>query len=150
MIALLSDFDLLLSYTKRIRAEESKQHKEGMDWLYSYLNNWWKDGEGWNYGQYKTLTQGLVSKLSAFAHSEYSSIVNTYAPDVDLKHAILNNEVVVLSMSSLADKDGVELFGKLFISDLARAVGEIQLEKSKPLMMFPAIFDEYPLSLIHI
>ncbi|MGO0663576.1 type IV secretory system conjugative DNA transfer family protein [Pseudomonas aeruginosa] len=144
MIALLSDFDLLLSYTKRIRAEESKQHKEGMDWLYSYLNNWWKDGDGWNYAQYKTLTQGLVSKLSAFAHSEYSSIVNTYAPDVDLKHAILNNEVVVLSMSSLADKDGVELFGKLFISDLARAVGEIQLEKSKPLMMFPAIFDEYP------
>ena len=50
----------------------------------------------------------------------------------------------MLSMSSLADKDGVELFGKLFISDLARAVGEIQLEKSKPLTMCPAIFDEYP------
>lgn len=145
MIALLMDFDLLLSYTKRIRPEESKAHKEGMDWLYSYLRNWWKSDEGvWNYNQYKTLTQGLVSKLSAFAHSEYSSIVNTYAPDVDLKHAILNNEVVVLSMSSLADKDGVELFGKLFISDLARAVGEIQLEKSKPLSMCPAIFDEYP------
>lgn len=144
MIALLMDFDLLLSYTKRIRSDDSKQHKEGMDWLYSYLRNWWKDGEGWNYHQYKNLTQGLVSKLSAFAHSEYSSIVNTYAPDVDLKHAILNNEVVVLSMSSLADKDGVELFGKLFISDLARAVGEIQLEKSKPLTMCPAIFDEYP------
>ncbi len=144
MIALLMDFDLLLSYTKRIRPDESKQHKEGMDWLFSYLRNWWKDGEGWNYNSYKTLTQGLVSKLSAFAHSEYSSIVNTYAPDVDLKQAILNNEVVVLSMSSLADKDGVELFGKLFISDLARAVGEIQLEKSKPLTMCPAIFDEYP------
>lgn len=145
MIALLSDFDLLRVYTKRIRPEDSKYHKEGMDWLYSYLRNWWKnDEEGWNYGQYKTLTQGLISKLSSFAHSEYSSIVNTYAPDVDLKQSILNNEVVVLSMSSLADKDGVELFGKLFISDLARAVGEIQLEKSKPLAMCPAIFDEYP------
>lgn len=145
MIALLMDFDLLLSYTKRIRPEESKYHKEGMDWLYSYLRNWWKEADQeWNYSQYKSLTQGLVSKLSAFAHSEYSSIVNTYVPDVDLKQAILNNEVVVLSMSSLADKDGVELFGKLFISDLARAVGEIQLEKSKPLSMCPAIFDEYP------
>jgi intracellular multiplication protein IcmO len=145
MIALLMDFDLLLSYTKRIKPEESRQHKEGNDWLYSYLRNWWKnDDDGWNYQQYKTLTQGLVSKLSAFAHSEYSTIVNTYAPDVDLKQSILNNEVVVLSMSSLADKDGVELFGKLFISDLARAVGEIQLEKSKPLTMCPAIFDEYP------
>lgn len=145
MIALLADFDLLLMYLKRIHPEDSKYHKEGMDWLYSYLRNWWKnDEEGWNYNQYKTLTQGLISKLSSFAHSEYSGIVNTYAPDVDLKQAILNNEVVVLSMSSLADKDGVELFGKLFISDLARAIGEIQLEKSKPLAMCPAIFDEYP------
>lgn len=145
MIALLADFDLLLMYLRRICPEDSKYHKEGMDWLYSYLRNWWKnDEEGWNYNQYKTLTQGLISKLSSFAHSEYSGIVNTYAPDVDLKQAILNNEVVVLSMSSLADKDGVELFGKLFISDLARAIGEIQLEKSKPLAMCPAIFDEYP------
>lgn len=145
MIALLADFDLLLMYLNRIRPEESKYHKEGKDWLYSYLRNWWKaDDESWNYNQYKTLTQGLISKLSSFAHSEYSGIVNTYAPDVDLKQAILNNEVVVLSMSSLADKDGVELFGKLFISDLARAIGEIQLEKSKPLAMCPAIFDEYP------
>lgn len=145
MIALLMDFDLLREYTQRIRPEDSKYHKDGMDWLYSYMRKWWKpEDETWNYYQYNTLTSGLVSKLSAFAHSEYGSIVNTYAPDVDIKQAILNNEVVVLSMSSLADKDGVELFGKLFISDLARAVGEIQLEKSKPLTMCPAIFDEYP------
>lgn len=145
MIALLMDFDLLREYTQRIKPEESKYHKDGMDWLYSYMRKWWKpDDETWNYNSYNTLTSGLVSKLSAFAHSEYGSIVNTYAPDVDIKQSILNNEVVVLSMSSLADKDGVELFGKLFISDLARAVGEIQLEKSKPLTMCPAIFDEYP------
>ncbi|NVL48717.1 DUF87 domain-containing protein [Pseudomonas syringae pv. actinidiae] len=145
MIALLMDFDLLLEYTRRIRPEESKDHKNGVDWLYSYMRKWWKpDDAAWNYNQYATLTSGLVSKLSAFAHSEYSTIVNTYAPDVDLKHAILNNEVVVLSMSSLTDKDGVELFGKLFISDLSRAIGEIQLDKSKPLSMCPAIFDEYP------
>lgn len=145
IIALLSDFDLLLSYTKKIRPEDSTYHRDGSDWLYSFLRNWWDEKDGnWNYKQFKTLTQGLISKLSAFAHSEYSRIVNTYSPDVDIKKAILNNEVVVLSMSSLADKDGVELFGKLFISDLARAVGEIQLEKTKPLTMCPAIFDEYP------
>lgn len=145
IMALLSDFDLLLDYTKKIREDESRYHKDGSDWLFSFLRNWYNEQDNeWNYRQFKTLTQGLISKLSAFAHSEYSSIVNTYAPDVDLKEAILNNEVIVLSMSSLADKDGVELFGKLFISDLARAVGEIQLSKQKPLAMFPAIFDEYP------
>lgn len=145
ILALLSDFDLLLDYTRRINPDESTYHQDGSEWLFSFLRNWWDDQEQkWNYRQFKTLTQGIISKLSAFAHSEYARIVNTYAPDVDLKHSILNNEVVVLSMSSLADKDGVELFGKLFISDLARAIGEIQLQKLKPLALCPALFDEYP------
>lgn len=145
IIACLSDFDLLLGFIDKIRKEDSTAHSDGREWLFSYLR-YWRDDEKdeWNYKQFKVLLQGLVAKLSAFAHSEYSRIVNTYSPDVDLKEAILNNQVVVLSMSSLADKDGVALFGKLFISDLARAIGEIQLEKSKPLMMCPAIFDEYP------
>ena len=145
IIACLSDFDLLLGYINRIQKNDSTAHADGREWLLSYLRYWRDDEQDvWNYKLFKTLLQGLIAKLSAFAHSEYSRIVNTYSPDVDLKEAILNNHVVVLSMSSLADKDGVSLFGKLFISDLARAIGEIQLEKSKPLMMCPAIFDEYP------
>lgn len=145
LIALLSDFDLLLRFINQIRESDSSAHKDGKEFLASYMRYWWDDEKAtWNLKQFKTLLQGAISKLSAFAHSEYSQIVNTYNPDVDIKESILNGEVVVLSMSSLADKDGVELFGKLFISDLARAVGEIQLEKSKPLMMCPAIFDEYP------
>lgn len=145
IIALLSDFDILLGFIETIRDTDSNFHKDGKEWLYSYLRFWRDDEKGvWNTKSFKQLLQGLIAKLSAFAHSEYARIVNTYTPDVDIKEAILNNQVVVLSMSSLADKDGVELFGKLFISDLARAVGEIQLEKSKPLMMCPAIFDEYP------
>ncbi|MDX2309987.1 type IV secretory system conjugative DNA transfer family protein [Pseudomonas sp. On1] len=145
IIAVLSDFDLLLSFIRNIRVSDSIYHSDGVEWLHSYLRFWFdEEKQVWNLRGYKQLLQGLVSKLSAFAHSEYSSIVNTYSPDVDLKEAILQNKVVVLSMSSLADKDGVKLFGKLFISDLARAVGEIQLSKAKPLMMCPAIFDEYP------
>lgn len=145
IIAILSDFDLLLGFIDKIRSTDSNAHKDGKEWLFSYLRFWRDDDKGtWNTKTFKQLLQGLIAKLSAFAHSEYARVVNTYSPDVDIKEAILNNQVVVLSMSSLADKDGVELFGKLFISDLARAVGEIQLEKSKPLMMCPAIFDEYP------
>lgn len=145
LIALLSSFDLLKSFVNRIRETDSKAHADGKEFLYAYMRYWWdEEKQEWNTRQFKTLLQGAISKLSAFAHSEYSQIVNTYNPDVDLKESILNGEVVVLSMSSLADKDGVELFGKLFISDLARAVGEIQLEKLKPLMICPAIFDEYP------
>lgn len=145
IIALLSDFDILLDMIRSIRESDSPAHADGKEWLHSYLR-YWRDEvkEQWNLTQFKNLLGGLVSKLSAFAHSEYSRIVNTYSPDVDIKESILTNKVVVLSMSSLADKDGVELFGKLFIADLARAVGEIQLSKEKPLTMCPAIFDEYP------
>lgn len=145
LIAISSDFDLLLKMINQIRETDSVEHKDGKEWLRSYLRHWRDfDNDRWDTKQYKNLLQGLISKLSAFAHSEYSRIVNTYSPDVELKDAILNNQVVILSMSSLADKDGVELFGKLFIADLARAVGEIQLSKEKPLMMCPVILDEYP------
>lgn len=144
LIAVLSDFNLLLRYVKSIRESDSDAHKDGKEFLYSYLRYWYdEEKDEWNRKNFKTFLQGAISKLSAFAHSEYSRIVNTYSPDVDLKDAILNGEVVVLSMSALADKDGVELMGKLFISDLARAIGEIQLQKLKPLMICPAIFDEY-------
>lgn len=145
IIAVLSDFDLMLSLIRTIRENDSIDHQQGKEWLQSYLM-FWRDTvkEQWNLNGFKQFLQGLVSKLSAFAHSEYSRIVNTYSPDVELKDAILNNKVVILSMSSLADKDGVALFGKLFISDLARAIGDIQLSKEKPLMICPAIFDEYP------
>jgi hypothetical protein len=145
IIAVLSDFELLLDYISRIREQDSNAHFDGKRWLYSYLR-YWRDEQkgGWNTGQFKTLLLGMITKLGAFAHSEYARIVNTYNPDVDIKEAILNNQVVVLSMSALADSEGVKMFGQLFISDLARAIGEIQLEKSKPLMICPAIFDEYP------
>lgn len=145
IIAVLSDFDMLLDYISKIREQDSTSHYDGKRWLYSYLR-YWRDEEkgGWNTKQFKTLLLGLITRLGAFAHSEYARIVNTYSPDVDIKEAILNNQVVVLSMSALTDNEGVKMFGQLFISDLARAVGEIQLEKTKPLMICPAIFDEYP------
>ncbi|WP_409286782.1 type IV secretory system conjugative DNA transfer family protein [Pseudomonas guariconensis] len=144
MIAVLSDFDIFLTYVDAIREADSEDHKDGKEFLLSYLRFWRdEDQESWDRKKYKNLLQGTISKLSAFAHSEYSRIVNTYSPDVELKDAILNGEVVVLSMSALADQDGVALMGKLFISDLARAIGEIQLQKLKPLMICPAIFDEY-------
>lgn len=144
LIAILSDFDMLLKYVGEIRETDSEDHKNGKDFLYSYMRFWYiEEDQKWDRKRFKTLLAGVISKLSAFAHSEYSSIVNTYNPDVELKDAILNGEIVILSMSALADKDGVELMGKLFISDLARAIGEIQLQKLKPLMMCPAIFDEY-------
>lgn len=145
IIAILSDFGLLLEFIGKIREQDSTAHFDGKRWLYTYLR-YWRDEKngGWNTGQFKTMLLGLLTNLGAFAHSEYARIVNTYTPDVDLKEAILNGQVVVLSMSALADSEGVKMFGQLFISDLARAIGEIQLEKSKPLMICPAIFDEYP------
>lgn len=144
LVAVLSDFMMMRDLVSSIRSGDSDDHRRGKEFLAVYLKYWLNEKDGAPDTQrYKTLLTGLVSKLSAYCHSEYASVLNTYSPDVDIKDAILNGKIVILSMSALADKDGSELLGRLFIADLARAVGEIQQEKVKPMVMCPALFDEY-------
>lgn len=69
IIAVLSDFDLLLSFIRNIRVSDSIYHSDGVEWLHSYLRFWFdEEKQVWNLRGYKQLLQGLVSKLSAFAH----------------------------------------------------------------------------------
>ena len=144
LIPVLSDFQVLKQLVKTIREEDSKDHLEGKRFLATYLNHWYiKEKEAFDEAKYKNLLLGTISKLNAYSHSEYVDIVNTYNPDVDIKKTILEGKIVILSMSALADKDGAELLGRLFIADIARAVGEIQQEKSKPLVPCPVLLDEY-------
>ncbi|MEE8058134.1 MAG: type IV secretory system conjugative DNA transfer family protein [Pseudomonadales bacterium] len=145
MVALLGNFDLLIKLIRKINIEESEDHKNAQEFCLTYLNTWWNDSKGeFDTNRYKTLLQGMISKLSAFTHSEYNRIINAYAPQVDLKRSILDGRITVLSMSSLMDKDGTSLMGRLFMSDIARAIGEIQAEGLVPLIPCPISIDEYP------
>lgn len=94
--------------------------------------------------QYAKVLRGLANKMLDFSHSEYRHVLNDYSPDIELKSAILANKIIIVVIPALSDKEGVELFGKLFIGDFARAVGQIQQERRKATFPFIAFLDEYP------
>jgi hypothetical protein len=144
LLALVSDFNLMRQSVDKIRVGDSDSQKSGKGFLISYLRHWYNEKDGaFDLQRYKNLMSGTVSSLSAFSHSAYDEILNSYSPDVDLKDVILNGKIVILSMSALADSDGTSLLGRLFLADLARAVGEIQQEKKRSLIMCPVLCDEY-------
>lgn len=93
--------------------------------------------------RYNELLTGLSNKMLDFSHSEHRYILNDYSPDIELKSAILQSKIIVVVVPALSDKEGVELFGKLFLGDFARAVGQIQQERNKAPFPFVAFLDEY-------
>ncbi|MCF5381933.1 hypothetical protein GIW05_00155 [Pseudomonas syringae] len=123
MIVLLSDLDMWFEYANRIQPQESPDHKAGSAWVYNYMRNWWREDEQlWDYNTYKRLTQGLLARLSGFAHAESSMIVNTYAPDVDLARSIELGEIVVFKLSGIYGEYARGFFDRLLMLDLDSAV----------------------------
>jgi intracellular multiplication protein IcmO len=94
--------------------------------------------------RYAEWLTGLNVKMLDFSHSEYRRILNDYSPDIELKSAIMRNKIIVVVIPALSDKEGVTIFGKLFLADLARAVGQIQSDRLKPALPFFCFLDEYP------
>lgn len=103
-----------------------------------------RDGNDYvNTSLYTERLTGLANKMLDFSHSEYKRVLNDYSPDLELKSAILGNKIIVVVIPALQDKEGVESFGKLFLGDFARAIGEIQENRTKPSPPFIAFLDEF-------
>lgn len=98
----------------------------------------------YNLDRYRERLTGLANNMFSLTHSEYAHVINDYSPDIELKQAILENKIIVISVGALADKEGLKIFGKLFLADFARAVGEIQKEANRPLNPYTMMCDEYP------
>ncbi len=121
--------------------------KEDKEIVWLYLKRWIdenaKDGIRFDDKLYKERLDGLATIMMDFSHSEYRRILNDYSPDIELKQAILENKVIVISTPALADKEGTVLFGKLFIADLARAIGQIQMDKKEATPPYMVFLDEF-------
>lgn len=128
--------------------ETSKEFIQARQFIAQFLSFWKttnRDGEEYmNTDLYQTRLMGLVAKLSAFTHSEFGELINSYSPDIDLRKAIEEGQVVVISFSSLGDAESTALFGKLAMADFARAVGDVHAAGTKPAVPFMAFLDEYP------
>jgi intracellular multiplication protein IcmO len=126
---------------------ESKNIERSFVW--QFLKQWVttsrETGEPiYNLDRYRERLTGLANNMFSLTHSEYAHVINDYSPDIELKQAILENKIIVISVGALADKEGLKIFGKLFLADFARAVGEIQKEANRPLNPYTMMCDEYP------
>jgi hypothetical protein len=123
VVGLLYDLDLQLSCMQQIDVAASGVHFRGSQWLDAVIGHWKKD-DGWDYRLYKQLTMGMVSKFGPLAHTEFSSVLNTYQPQVNLSTALAERQVVVFSVSGLLSFGGPSLFERLVLSDLEAAMAK--------------------------
>lgn len=147
MVVLFSDIYKFVELYERM-PETSGDYRRAKQFVYQFMTFWRsRDKEGNEYltaDLYQNRLMGLVAKLSSFTHSEFGQLINSYDPEIDLRKAIEEGHVVVISFSSLGDPDGTELFGKLAMADFARAIGDVNAAGTKPAVPFLAFLDEYP------
>lgn len=125
-----------------------KEDREAREFVWMFLKSWVKEERDtglpmYNTEEYRKFYRGLQTKMFDFAHTDYRKVLCTYEPDLELKSAIMENKIVVVSLPALSDKEGVSLFGKLFLADFARAVGQLQAEGTKPVVPYIVLLDEY-------
>lgn len=121
---------------------------EAKNFVYMFLQNWIyvdrEDGQHRiNHTEFKKFMLGLQSMLMDFCHTEYLQIINDYNPDIELKSDILNGKIIIITIPTLSDKAGVEVFSRLFLADLARAIGQIANERVRPIIPYFVFLDEY-------
>ncbi|MEQ9801438.1 MAG: type IV secretion system DNA-binding domain-containing protein [Salinisphaeraceae bacterium] len=131
----------------RYYARMPKELQAEREFVLQYLVSWIspdKDGiHRVDNNKYRELLLGLRALLMDFCHSEYRQLLNDYNPDIELKEAILTNKIIMISLPALADKQGVEIFGRLFLADLSRAVGQLYAERKRSLVPYMVFLDEY-------
>lgn len=143
LAALVSQPRLFIDYY----ASMPTHMQEEREFVFQYLIGWIspdKDGvQQLNYNRFRDLLTGLRSLLMDFCHSEYRALINDYNPDIELKSCILESKIVMISLPALSDKQGVEVFGRLFLADLSRAVGQLYADRTKAMLPFLVFLDEY-------
>ena len=145
---LIGDIDLFYEYYEKMpsrTADEISAKLFARDFFVQFDNGFDKDGvtKLWNTRNYTERMMGVKAALQSFTTGDFAEVLCSIEPDLDLRRAIEEGEIVVLSANTLKDKEGVSTFARLFMADLAVAIGEIQSEGTKPLLPFPVWLDEY-------
>ena len=148
LMAIFSDADILIGLHKTMSSSTSAA-RTAKNYVNTVLTNFMtqdrrtKQNE-FNYDMYQSRFSGLGATVGNFCHSEYSEIINSLTPDIDITKSIQNNKITIISVSTLTDKEGVSTLGQIFMADLARAIGELLKTGTKPLIPCITWLDEYP------
>ncbi|TJY57354.1 hypothetical protein E4T66_18280 [Sinimarinibacterium sp. CAU 1509] len=131
----------------RLWQQIPEENREAREFVYQFLSMWLtEDSKGnlkINRTRYLEILAGLKQMVMDFCHSEYRALLNSYNPDINLKDVIENGQVLYVGFSALTDKQGSNVFGRLMLADLARAIGEIFTERTRPAIPPLVFMDEY-------
>ena len=147
LMAIFSDPDVLIKLHQKMSTStaESKNAKTYVSAVLTFFVSADRQGNSFfNREMYQSRFSGLAATVGNFCHSEYSEILNSLNPDINIKNSIVNNKITIISVSTLGDREGVSTLGQIFMADLARAIGEILKEGSKPVIPCITWLDEYP------
>lgn len=144
--SVFSDIELFATLHNTM-SEETEDERIDKQFIYNFINTFVtfnnKGDKVFNKHKWETQFAGIQAALVPFVTSMYGSLVNSYSPDIELERSIINNEIIVVSISSLADTKGAAIFGQLMLADLGRAIGQIQKRSNQPMIPFYVWLDEY-------
>lgn len=92
----------------------------------------------------KEVFGGIGGRLFTFGTGKFGEVLNTYAPEVNLYEAILQNKIIYCALPTMAKNIAAENFGKMIVGDLRTTVAWIQAlpDEKKPKRPFMCFFDE--------
>jgi intracellular multiplication protein IcmO len=87
----------------------------------------------------------LTGKIAAYDRGSAGQVLNAYNPEVDLLHAIKENQLVYVALPMLSKAEVATDFAKIFLSDLRTAVGQLQNipPEQRPNPTFLCLMDEF-------
>lgn len=98
-----------------------------------------------NTNMLRTQIGGIVARLYLYSTGEIGKVMNSYSPEVDLLHAIDNNQIVYFMIPTLNKSEVSIAFAKLFFSDLRSTLASLYKRPKwkRPLIPHEIYLDEF-------
>ncbi len=88
-------------------------------------------------------TAGIRSQMYRYSYTLPDPLmINSYAPSIDLKRAILNNEIVYFSLNSMTYQQTAYCTARLVLQDIQSIAGQLQYNRPNSHLPFLIFMDE--------
>ncbi len=146
LMAIFSDAKILIKLHKTMSdvGEDARTARIYVGHVLNFFMTERNNRKQFNTEMYQSRFAGLAATIGNFCHSEYSKIINSLQPDINITESIQDNKITIISVSSLTDPEGVSILGQIFMADVSRAIGEILKSNNKPIVPAVLWLDEYP------
>lgn len=87
---------------------------------------------------------GLGSRLAQFGGGQFGQVMNTYAPEVRIKDAVMAGKIVYLMLPTMAKGEAATALARMAVADFRSAIAAVQAlpKAQRPAKTFLGFFDE--------